>query len=188
MAASGLSCGTQDLSLQHMISWLRFTGISLAVALGLQNMGSVVVANGLRCPTAYGILIPPPGIKPTSPTWEGGLLNIEPSGKSPKVFMLLSRFSRVWLCATPEKAAHQAPPSLGFTRQEHWSGLPLPSPMHESEKWKEVAQSRPTLSDPMDCSPPGSSVHGIFQARVLEWGAIVGHNCQTLEAIKYFIQ
>ena len=34
----------------------------------------------------------------------------------------------------------------------------------------EVAQSCPTLSDPMDCSPPGSSVHGIFQARVLEWG------------------
>ena len=36
----------------------------------------------------------------------------------------------------------------------------------------QVAQSCPTLSDPMDCSPPGSSVHGIFQARVLEWGAI----------------
>ena len=36
----------------------------------------------------------------------------------------------------------------------------------------EVAHSCPTLSDPMDCSPPGSSVHGIFQARVLEWGAI----------------
>jgi len=36
----------------------------------------------------------------------------------------------------------------------------------------EVAQSCPTLSDPMDCSPPGSSIHGSFQARVLEWGAI----------------
>ena len=36
----------------------------------------------------------------------------------------------------------------------------------------EVIQSCPTLSDPMDCGPPGSSVHGIFQARVLEWGAI----------------
>ena len=36
----------------------------------------------------------------------------------------------------------------------------------------EVAQLCPTLSNPMDCSPPGSSVHGIFQARVLEWGAI----------------
>ena len=50
--------------------------------------------------------------------------------------MLLSHFSRVRLCATPQMAAHQAPPSLGFSRQEHWSGLPSPSPMHESEKWK----------------------------------------------------
>ena len=48
--------------------------------------------------------------------------------------LLLSRFSRVQLCVTPEMAAHQAPPSLGFSRQEHWSGLPFPSPMHESEK------------------------------------------------------
>ena len=52
------------------------------------------------------------------------------------LLLLLSRFSRVWLCATPEVAAHQAPPSLGFSRQEHWSGLPFPSPMHESEKRK----------------------------------------------------
>ena len=36
----------------------------------------------------------------------------------------------------------------------------------------EVAQSCPTLCDPMDCSLPGSSIHGIFQARVLEWGAV----------------
>ena len=40
----------------------------------------------------------------------------------------------------------------------------------------EVAQSYPTLSNPMDCSLPGSSVHGIFQARVLEWGAIGSKN------------
>ena len=50
------------------------------------------------------------------------------------LLLLLSRFSRVRLCATPETAAHQAPPSLGFSRQEEWSGLPFPSPMHESEK------------------------------------------------------
>ena len=50
------------------------------------------------------------------------------------VLLLLNRFSRVRLCVTPEMAAHQAPPSLGFSRQEHWSGLPFPSPMHESEK------------------------------------------------------
>ena len=67
--------------------------------------------------------------------------------------------------------------------QEHWSGLPFLSPMHESEKWKwscsaqgmkvksesEVAQSCPTLCDPIDGSPPGSSVSGILQATILEW-------------------
>ena len=50
------------------------------------------------------------------------------------LLLLLSRFSCVRLSATPETAAHQAPLSLGFSRQEHWSGLPFPSPMHESEK------------------------------------------------------
>ena len=52
--------------------------------------------------------------------------------------LLLSRFSRVWLCATPETAAH---PSLWFSRQEPWSGLPFPSLMHESEKWKVKVKS-----------------------------------------------
>ena len=47
------------------------------------------------------------------------------------LLLLLSRFSRVQLCATPQTAAHQAPPSLGFSRQEHYSGLPLPSPLLE---------------------------------------------------------
>ena len=50
------------------------------------------------------------------------------------LLLQLSRFSGVRLCVTPEMAAHQAPPSLGFSRQEHWSGLPFPSTMHESEK------------------------------------------------------
>ena len=68
-------------------------------------------------------------------------------------------------CPTLCDPIHGSPPgfpSLGFSRQEHWSGLPFPSPMHESE----VAQSCLTLSDPMDCSLPDSSVRGIFQARV----------------------
>ena len=76
--------------------------------------------------------------------------------------------SHIRLLATWWTAAHQAPPSMGFSRQEYWSGVPLPSPRCESE----VAHSCPTCSDLMNCSPPGSSVHGIFQARVLEWGAI----------------
>ena len=50
------------------------------------------------------------------------------------LLLLLSHFSRVRLCVTPQTAAHQAPLSLGFSRQEHWSGLPFPSAMHESEK------------------------------------------------------
>ena len=50
------------------------------------------------------------------------------------LLLLLSRFSRVQLCVTPEMIAHQGPPSLGFSRQEHWSGLPFLSLMHESEK------------------------------------------------------
>ena len=45
--------------------------------------------------------------------------------------LLLSPFSRVRLCATPWTAAYQAPPSMGFSRQEYWRGLPLPSPVAE---------------------------------------------------------
>ena len=52
------------------------------------------------------------------------------------LLLLLSRFSHVRLCATPETEAHQAPLSMGFSRQEHWSVLPFPPPMHESEKSK----------------------------------------------------
>ena len=63
--------------------------------------------------------------------WTGWIL-----ANSFSLLLLLSRFSHVRLCATPETAAHQAPTSLGFSREEHWSGLPLPSPMHESEKSK----------------------------------------------------
>ena len=48
------------------------------------------------------------------------------------LLLLLSRFSRVRLCATPWTVAYQDSPSMGFSRQEHWSGLPFPSPMNES--------------------------------------------------------
>ena len=50
------------------------------------------------------------------------------------LLLLLSHFSRVQLCVIPQTAAHQAPLSLGFSRKERWSGLPFPSPVHESEK------------------------------------------------------
>ena len=73
------------------------------------------------------------------------------------LLLLLNHFSRVWLCAIPEMAAHQAPPSLGFSRQEHWSGLLFPSPMHESEKWE---WSRSVVSDPQ-------RPHGLQPTRLL---------------------
>ena len=57
----------------------------------------------------------------------------------------------------PIDSTHQASPSLGFSRQEHWSGLPFPSPTRESE----VAQSCPTLRDPVDCSD-SPSIRSLF--------------------------
>ena len=54
------------------------------------------------------------------------------------LLLLLSHFSRVRLPATPQAAAHQAPPSLGFSRQEHWSGLPFPSQCMKVKNENEV--------------------------------------------------
>ena len=95
-----------------------------------------------------------------------------------RLLLLLSRFSRVRLCATPEMAAHQAPPSLGFqARTLEWVAISFSNEW----KWKVKVKSfsRVWLSDPMDCSIPSSSVHGIFQARALEWGAIAFSEMQT---------
>ena len=102
--------------------------------------------------------------------------------------------SRVWLYVTPWAIVCQAPPSKGFCRQEYWSGLLFPSPGSSSPReWSQVpcmpahsvlceppgkllkvlvAQSCLALCDPVDCSSPGSSVHGILQERILEWVAI----------------
>ena len=107
-------------------------------------------------------------------TWWGkdGSLGESKYSVIPWEHLLLSDFSRVRLCAIPQTAAHQAPPSLGFSRQEHWKCCHFFLQCLKVKSESQVAQSCPTLSDPMDCSLPSSSVHGIFQARVLEWGAI----------------
>ena len=95
---------------------------------------------------------------------------------------LLSHFSHVWLCATPWTAAHQAPPSLGFSRQEHWSGLPFPSPMQESEKWN------------WSCSVMSDSLwpHGLQPTRLLcPWdfpGKSTGVGCHCLLRISSFLK
>ena len=87
-------------------------------------------------------------------------------------YVLLSCFSRVRLCATPQMAAHQALPSLGFSGKNAGVGCHFLLQYMKVKSESKVAQSCPTLSDPMYCSLPGSSIHGIFQARVLEWGTI----------------
>ena len=114
--------------------------------------------------------------------WGQGLLQMWTTSLSALYFsrpllllLLLSRFSHVGLCATPQTAAHQVPPSLGFSRQEHWSGLPFPSPMHESEKWK---WSHSVVSDPQQ-------PHGLQPSRLLRpWdfpGKSNGVGCHCLQ-------
>ena len=140
------------------------------------------------------------------------------------LLLLLSRFSHVRLSATPWTAAYQAPASMGFSRQEYWSGVPLPSVAsivsdsvrpHRRQPnrllclWdspgkstgvgchfllqcmkvkseSEVVQSCQTFSDPMDCRLPGSSLHGILQARVLEWGGIAFYKTDLDLTILWF--
>ena len=82
----------------------------------------------------------------------------------------------------PQTAAHQAPLTVGFSRQEHGVGCHFLLQCMKVKRESEVAQSCPTLSDSMDCSLPGSSVHGIFQARILEWGAIAFSNSVPTKA------
>ena len=108
---------------------------------------------------------------------------------------VLSCFSRVRLFATPWTAVCQAPPSMGFSRQEYWNGLPCPPPgdlpdlgiqptslmspalagvffTTAATAAAKSLQSCPTLRDPIDGSPSGSSISGILQARTLERVAI----------------
>ena len=89
---------------------------------------------------------------------------------------MLSHFSRVRLCATPWTAAHQAPRPRDSPGKNTGVGCHFLLQCRKVKSESEVAQSRLTPSDPMDCSPPGSTVHGIFQARVLEWVAIAFSN------------
>ena len=93
--------------------------------------------------------------------------------KIPQRSLLLSRFSHVQLCVTPETAAHEVHPcpsdSLG---KNTGAGCHFLLQCMKVKRESEVAQLCLTLSDPMACSLPGSSVHGIFQAGVLEWGVI----------------
>ena len=97
--------------------------------------------------------------------------------------LLLSCFSSVRLCATPQTGAHCPWDSPGKNTGVGCHFL-LQCVKVKSES--KVAQSCPTLRDPMDCSLPGSFVHGIFQARALEWVAIAFSGMMLKLKLHYF--
>ena len=78
------------------------------------------------------------------------------------LLLLLSCFSHVRLCATPQMAAHQLPCPWDSPGKNTGVGCHFLLQCMQVKSESEVAQSCPTLGDPMDCSPPGSSIHGIF--------------------------
>ena len=93
---------------------------------GLQKKGTYITSNELiykrETVTNLENKLMATGVKRGGINWETEI-NIHTL-----LLLLLSRFSRVQLCATPWTAAYQAPLSMGFSRQEYWSGVPLPSP------------------------------------------------------------
>ena len=95
------------------------------------------------------------------------------------LLLLLSRFSHVRLCATPETAATRLPRPWDSPGKNTGVGCHFLLQCMEVKSESEVAQSCPTLRDPMDCSRPGSSVHGIFQAKVLEWVPFGSSQCKS---------
>ena len=90
--------------------------------------------------------------------------------------MKVKSLSRVQLLETPWTTAYQAPPSMGFSRQEYWSGVPLPSPsVPLTTVFVNVVKSLSCVQlfcDSTDCSLPAYSVYRISQVRILEWVVI----------------
>ena len=97
------------------------------------------------------------------------------------LLLLLSRFSRVWLFATHGLQPTRLPRPWDSPGKNTGVGCHFLLQCMKVKSPSEVAQSCPILCDPVDCSPPGSSAHGIFQARVLEWGAIAFSGSCTRE-------
>ena len=93
--------------------------------------------------------------------------------------LLLSRFSRVRLCATPQTAAHQAYRPWDSPGKNSGVDCHFLLQCMKVKSESQIAQLCLTLRDPVDCSLPGSSIYGIYQARVLEWGTIAFSTVQS---------
>ena len=100
--------------------------------------------------------------------------------KGALLLLLLSHFSRVWLCDPLDGSPPGTPRPWDSPGKNTWVGCHFLLQCTKVKRQSEVAQLCPTLSNPMHCSLPGFSIHGIFQARVLEWGAIAFSTWCTL--------
>ena len=142
----------------------------------------------------------PPWVYMCSPSWPPSHLppwkkifhaNRDQKKAGVAILIVVLIYISLIIIMTPWIVAHQAPPSMGFSRQEYWTGLPFPSPgdlpspgieprsptlqadallpepQGEPLKWKWKLLSRVLLCEPMDYT-----VHGILQARILEWVAV----------------
>ena len=98
------------------------------------------------------------------------------------LLLLLSRLSRVRLCATPETAAHQAPPFLGFSRQEHWSGLPFPPAGDLPDPGIEPA-SLTSLALDWGEDKPGSWVCSLFEGSTSHLDTYSSAECEAAMCI-----
>ena len=154
----------------------------------LECEGSVVAVHGLCCFSARGILVPRPGIKPLSPALQDVFLTTGPPGKS------LLWFLEPSISALPTFTLFKNLTSVVVewflwlklcSRYVNWTDGHCPDQLYKGSLWSKQRKSliryicvcglcvlSPTLCDPMDCSPPGSSVHGSLQAKILEWHAI----------------
>ena len=95
--------------------------------------------------------------------------------------MKVKSLSRVWLFATLWTAAYQAPPSMGFSRQECWSGVPLPSPQTWLSDWRTTVQERELQR------PSGNSITFVFKELVIKHRSelkvrFISHYCSVLVA------
>ena len=129
---------------------------------------------GVGCHVLLQGIFPTQESKPGLPhcKWILYCLSHQGNPTKPLLLLLLSHFSHIRLCVTPQMAAHQAPLSWDSPGKNTGEGCHFLLQCMKMKSESEDAQSCLTLRDPMNCSLPGSSVHGIVQARVLEWGAI----------------
>ena len=109
---------------------------------------------------------------------------MRPSSNAPNP--VVSHFSRVRLCVTPQTAATRLPCPWDSPGKNTGVGCHFLLQCMKVKSESEVSQSPPTLSDTKDFSLPGSSVHGIFQARVLEWGAIAFSVSSLMASIYHY--